>query len=73
VFRRTLISILKQYDSPRKLSRLLGVYAGVEPPLSTFDDTAVSLISKLVSHIALKVGVSEDYLKGCYRADGRFK
>jgi radical SAM protein with 4Fe4S-binding SPASM domain len=64
VFRRTLISILKHYDSPRKLSRLLGVYAGVEPPLSTFDDMAVSLISKLVSHIALKVGVSEEYLKG---------
>ncbi len=67
MFKKMLVSILNRYDSPRKLSRLLGVYAGVEPPLSAFDELAVSLISKLVSRIALKVGVSEDYLKGYLR------
>lgn len=67
MFKKILKSILRRYDSPRRLSRLLGVYAGVEPPLSTFDDVAVSLISKLVSRIASRVGVSEGYLKGYLR------
>jgi radical SAM protein with 4Fe4S-binding SPASM domain len=62
-----LMTILNHYGTPKRLSRLLGVYAGVEPPRSKVDEMAVNIVSKLVSYIASRIGVSEDYLKGYLR------
>jgi len=58
-----LRSIIRKYGEPRRLVRILGIYAGVEKSLSIFDDIAVSIISLIVSRIANMVGIDEDYLK----------
>ena len=67
MYKEMLMTILNHYGTPKRLSRLLGVYAGVEPPRSKVDEMAVNIVSKLVSYIASRIGVSEDYLKGYLR------
>lgn len=64
MFRRILMPILGRYSSPKMLVRLLGVYAGVEAPSSTLDVIAVDVISSVVSRVASRIGVDEDYLRG---------
>lgn len=45
------------YRTPKRLSRLLGVYTGVEPPGSKVDEMGVNIVSKLVSYMKLMLGL----------------
>lgn len=67
--RKILEALVKRHGSPRKLVRLLGVYSGVEDPRGFADQVAVAAISSIVSWLASKVGVDEDYLRGYLRQE----
>ncbi len=66
---KILKAIVKKHGSPKKLVRLLGVYAGVENPRGFMDWMALATVSKFVSSLASKIGVDEEYLKSYLREE----
>jgi hypothetical protein len=57
MYKEMLTTIFNHYRTPKRLSRLLGVYTGVEPPGSKVDEMGVNIVSKLVPYMKLMLGL----------------
>ena len=60
-------SVVRKLGSPKQITKLLGIYAGVEEPSNRRERFLSSMISKILSMSASRFGVSEESLRNGLR------